>query len=547
MINFSLFIIRLLKKPIQWWGVDYPQFETLLRHKLILDFRRNPNHLNASSKKNQTFLKQLLIFTALSGFIELSLIQIDDLLLSQTILFSMIMVMLATTLINEFTAVLFDERDNDILLVRPISNRTLLLARLMHIQFYMGFIALALSLIPGIVLIFKFNLLISIAFFIGVGLSAWITLLFTIFFYLVLSKIVTGEKFKDYITYLQILLAIVIFGGYQMLPHIVDTDAMHHFSMTVHWWTYLIPPAWLAGFVKFFTFNHTLQATYLLLLAVIVPFAGGVVVIRFLSKGFGEILGQKRTNSSPNKKTKTSKEKISEQMNRLFCVTETEKLGWKLTMKTTQRDRKFKQSVYPMLGFIPVMAIMMLKLDFSDLMGSIQKLADTQRYLFFIFLGFFGTMSILQLPYTDTPEASWIYKALPFQHPGHLISGSVKALLYKIFFPVYSFLSLCALLIWNTPVFPEMLLGGVLTILMTLILVVLQLNRLPFTQPREAQQKGNTIIAAILASLMMGAIVGLVYLSSLLNGWLTLMFSLVAGGLIVLTNQAIRSKKYQLD
>ena len=104
MINFSLFIIRLLKKPIQWWGVDFPQFETLLRNKLMLDFRRNPNHLNASSKKNQTFLKQLLVFAGLGGFIELSLIRINDLLLSQTILFSMIMVMVATTLINEFTS-----------------------------------------------------------------------------------------------------------------------------------------------------------------------------------------------------------------------------------------------------------------------------------------------------------------------------------------------------------------------------------------------------------------------------------------------------------
>ena len=547
MVNFSLFFVRLFRKLIQLWGVDYDQFETLLQNKLTLDFRRNPNHLNASSNKKQTFLKQLFIFAVLGGFIELSLMQIDDLMLSQTILFSMIMVMLATTLINEFTSVLFDERDNDILLVRPISHRTLLLSRLMHIQFYMGFIALALALIPGIVIIFKFNLLISLAFFIGVGLSTWVTLLFTIFFYLALSKVVKGEKFKDYVTYLQILLAIVIFGGYQLLPRMIDTDSMKHFSMTVHWWTYLIPPAWLAGFVKFFTFNHALNTTFFFLLAVAIPFTGSIVIVRFLSKGFGEILGQKTVDKITNEKKKTTKENFSERMNRLFCVTETEKLGWKLTMKTTQRDRKFKQAVYPMLVFIPVMAIMILKPDFSNLMESIQKLGDTHRYLYFIFLGFFSTMSILQLPYTDTPEASWIYKALPFRQPGHIISGSVKALLYRFFFPVYAFLILCALLIWNIRVFPEMLLGGILTILMTLIMVVIQQTGIPFTQARESQQKGNTIVAAILGSVMMGAIVGLVYLSSSLVGWLILIFCLVAIGLVVFTNRAIRSKNYQMN
>lgn len=545
MVKFTLFFVRLLKKPIQWWGVDYLQFETILRIKLTLDFRRNPNQLNSSSNKKQTFVKQLLTFVFLGGFMGFSLFSIHDILLNLTILYSMIMVMLATTLINEFTTVLFDERDNDILLARPLSNRTILLVRLMHIQFYMGYIALALSLISGIVLAFKHDVLVALAYFIGVGLSAWITLLFTIFFYLALSRFVKGEKFKDLITYVQIFLVIIIFGSYELLPRMIDTDAMKQVSMSIHWWTFLIPPAWLAGFVKLFTFTGNTTNTMLLAaLAVVVPFAGAAVVVRFLSKGFANILSRGAAGESLQNKKKSWKEKFSDRMSRLFCVTETEHVGWQLTMKTTSRDRKFKQSVYPMLGIIPVFAFMMLKPDFNDLTGSLHQLAGSSRYLYFIFLGFFGSMSIMQLPYTDTPEASWIYKALPFNKKGHLLSGSVKAMLYKLFWPVYLLLIVFALLIWNLQIFPEMLLGGLLTMLMTLIMVIIDKMELPFTQSRDLmQQKGKMLLKMFLRMLLMGTIVGLVYGSSFLSDWLILLINVLVIGLIVLTNRSIRSQK----
>ncbi|MBN1651685.1 MAG: hypothetical protein JW857_10165 [Bacteroidales bacterium] len=548
MVKFALFIVRLFKRLIQLWGVDYPQFETLLQNKLTLDFRRNPSNFKSSGKKNQTLLKQLFIYAFLGGFVGITLFRINDILLNLTIIYAVIMVMLATTLINEFTSVLFDERDNDILLARPISHRTLLLVKLMHIQFYMGYIALALSLFSGIVLAFKFGILISLAYFLGVGLSAWITLLFTIFFYLSLSKFVSGEKFKDFITYVQIVLAIIIFGGYQLLPRIIDMDSMNQASMAIHWWTYLIPPAWLAGFVGSFSLAEINTDIILLFaLAILVPFTGAIIIIRFLSKGFGDILGQDTAEGNQEIEKKSFKEKLSEKMNRLFCVTDMERIGWKLAMKTTQRDRKFKQSVYPMFGFIPVFVIIMVKPDFNNLLGSLQHLGETSNYLAFIFFGFFGTISIAQLPYTENPEAAWIYKALPFTKHGHISSGAIKAMLYKFFFPIYIILTILALLIWNIQIFPKMLLGGLLTMLVAILGTILQKMELPFTQAREMQQKGGAVLRMFLGMFLMGGAAGLVYLSTFLGNWIILLISVLVIGIIMLTNRYIRNKKYKIS
>lgn len=55
MVKFALFIVRLFKRLIQLWGVDYPQFEILLQNKLTLDFRRNPSNFKSSGKRAKPY------------------------------------------------------------------------------------------------------------------------------------------------------------------------------------------------------------------------------------------------------------------------------------------------------------------------------------------------------------------------------------------------------------------------------------------------------------------------------------------------------------
>jgi ABC-2 type transport system permease protein len=547
MFKMAMFLIRLIKHPIQWWGADFKQVETILHTKLSMDFRRSPSMFHASGKTDKTFNFQLIVLVFFGLFISIGFTSINNLLLNLTICFSIIMVMLGSTIITEFSSVLFDHRDNQILLSRPISNRTLLLSRLLHVQVYVGFMAVALSAISSIVIAYKHGPLAFIAFWIAILLCAWITLLITSFFYMALSKVVSGERFKDMVSYLQIFMAVIIFGGYQFLPRILESDMLKNSTMEIHWWTYLIPPAWLAGFVDVFNFKEFRpELIVLALLALVIAVAGAIFLVRFLSSDFSEVLSG---GAAEKVESETTSEKVKTRFSPLsfLCISDVEKLGWKLAMSITKRDRKFKQSVYPSFGIIIVMTILMIKPDFSNFAATIQRMSTSNNFLFFIFLGYFGTVALTQLPYTDTPEGSWIYKALPIKNHGHLLTGAIKAMLFKFFVPIAVLLFAITLSVWGVSKIPGLVVGTLLIILINQYSIIFMKMQLPFTQARDMQQKGTNMARMFLLMIFLGVTIGLVYLTLKLNIWIVLAMCIVLILAIINAYSQIRNRNYILS
>ena len=542
-----MFIVRLLRHPIQLWGADYSQVKAILNAKLSMDFRRSPSIFSSSGQTDKTFTFQLVILLFFGLFISIGFTTINNFLLNLIICFSIIMVMLGSSIITEFSSVLFDHRDNLILLPRPISNRTLLLARLLHIQVYVGFMAVSLAAISSIVIAYKYGVLAFLAFWIAVFLCAWITLLLTAFFYMGLSKVVSGERFKDLISYLQIFMAVIIFGGYQFLPRMMDSDILKTTTIEIHWYTYLIPPAWLAGFVDAFNFKDLrFEIIVLAILALIVSIAGAVIIVRFLSGDFSSVLSEGAAEKVESEKVE-KKSKIRFSPNRILCVSNEERLGWKLAMAVTKRDRKFKQSVYPSFGIIIVMAVLMLKPDFSNFAASLQKLSENKNFFFFLFFGFFGTTALTQLPYTDTPEGSWIYKALPIQKHGHLLTGAVKAMLFKFFLPLQIAIFFLTLYVWGVPKLMGLLVGTLLIILINQYSIILMNMSLPFTQARDMQQKGTNMARMFLLMFLLGLTIGFVYLTFMMNIWVVIAISFVLILAIVNAYSQLRNRKYILS
>src|SRR5665811_526754 len=147
------------------------------------------------------------------------------------------------------------------------------------------------------------------------------------------SKTVEGERFKDIVTYVQVIMGILIFAGYQLLPRIMDTNVLNNSAMTVHWWTYLVPPVWLAALVRISLLTGISNQLLLLsVLAIVLPVAGAVLLIRFMSKGFENILGEGSSeNAGPAKQSSVKRDRLKNIKN-LFCMSVTEMAGWDLAV-----------------------------------------------------------------------------------------------------------------------------------------------------------------------------------------------------------------------
>ena len=136
-------------------GVDTAQLKTILTTKLILDDRRpRPIAQTRSSGEKKPVsmatLGTMLMSAVMGAFFLFCFFIGEDRVTQLTFYFTFFFVLLSLTLITDFTSVLIDVRDNFILLPKPVNDKTLVVARLLHIFIHLCKIVLPMGL-PGVI------------------------------------------------------------------------------------------------------------------------------------------------------------------------------------------------------------------------------------------------------------------------------------------------------------------------------------------------------------------------------------------------------------
>ena len=135
MIPFLLAMFDRVAWAVRMTGADYGQFRTILAAKLTLDNRRQTLARFSQQETSQPtgLLASLGFFVFMGAFVSFVLLARVSPLVAFTVIFTFIMFMLAMSLIADFSAVLLDTVDLIVLGPRPVSGRTILVARLAHI------------------------------------------------------------------------------------------------------------------------------------------------------------------------------------------------------------------------------------------------------------------------------------------------------------------------------------------------------------------------------------------------------------------------------
>ncbi|HEX2926848.1 MAG TPA: ABC transporter permease, partial [Ruminiclostridium sp.] len=227
----KFFLIRLTDKmsPLfEKMGINYKQMRSILQVKLTLDSRNVPTVLsNTKNAENRNLsVMSMLIYVFIGLMISIFIWIPFPTFYKMNIIFGMIAFMLLSTMLADFSTVLLDVKDKNILLPRPVDPKSIKMAKSIHIFYYLSRIALALSGPSILMSLAHFGGAFFLIMLLETVLLCGLVLFFTSLLYYALLSIFDGEKLKDIINYFQIALTIFITVGYQFIGRMFDITQM---------------------------------------------------------------------------------------------------------------------------------------------------------------------------------------------------------------------------------------------------------------------------------------------------------------------------------
>lgn len=504
--------LDLFKGIFERFGIDYKAMRKILQVKLLLDSRRVATVLQNSkanreeNKDKNNFIKSLGMYLLL-GFLMIPIVIFgQNYLFQMSIVMGMFMFFMMTSLISDFSSVLLDLKDKSILLSKPINNRTLNMAKIIHIFFYVFMTTMAMMGPALIASLIKNGVLFFFIFLMEIILIDLFLIVVTGLVYLLILRFFDGEKLKDIINYVQIGLTLTLSIGYQMISRIfqfVDFDTVKFINK---WWTYLLTPVWFAGSFEFFIRgNRDGYIVAYTIMAFIIPIVSIIVYIKLMPE-FERNL-QKLTSAG---KAKKNKDRLTGTISRLICKTKEERNFYRFATNMMKNERTFKLKVYPSLGMGFIFPFLIL-LSFSYT-KDISQISQGSIY-FTMYFSYIIIPAVLQfLGYSGDYKGAWIYETFPIDYWESIYRGTVKAAFINLFTPIFILISIIFLIVFKLSILPHIIIVYLNMMLSICILFMISEKNLPFSRAFEVSEGRGGFMAMILSFITIGCLGGAHYL-----------------------------------
>ncbi len=512
MINrFFLALVLLPSALYKGFGVNTNHLRAILLAKLTMDDRR-PNSIHQTKKQQQkkpikwATIGTMLMMALLGTFFIIPFFITKYPTTQFTLYFTFFIFILASTLISDFTSVLIDVRDNYIILPKPVNDKTFLLSRLLHIIIHITKLIVPLTL-PGLIVTGIQKGMIGVEIFILIIPFATV---FTIFLinalYIIILRITTPEKFKSIISYFQIIFAIVIYGGYQIVPRLMDTTVLEKYSISEYSWWVLAPSYWFGVAWKVLYTGGSFYEIIIALLSFVLPIFSVWLIIKYFAPSFNQKLamisgseqsGEKIISTGTKLVKKTS---LAEKLAALFTKKGGERMGFLLTWHMTSRSRDFKMKTYPAVGYLIVyMVIFFLRNKKISLTGLTTDPNGAKLLVIFsvYMVGFVMMQALGNIKISDKYKASWIYYITPIPQPGNILSGATKAIVAKFYLPSALLISAFSITLLGWKVIPNIVLGMSTQICVSFIVAYLMMRSFPFSTTENTKMKGATFVRGL--------------------------------------------------
>lgn len=540
MKNFLILrILDLFKGIYTKLGVDYNIMRLIIQAKLTLDCRRVPTISEASVEGNEKnyFYSSLFVYAILGvTFLPIILMSIDP-RIKMSIYFSCFMILLLTVLISDFSSVILDVNDKDIIGIRGVQPRTLNAAKTTHIFIYIFMLSLAIS---GFSLLasLRFGMKYFLLLFLSIVLVDILMIIITAIMYLIILKLFKGEKLKDMLNIFQICFLLLFTIGYQFIARSFDfmhTDIVYDQS----WWNVLFIPMWFSSNFSIID-GKSLDSIGIVLsiLSIVVPIIS-LVVYKKLVPVFEKNLQKLNDNTY---KSKEKKEKFSIKVSKLICRDKEERAIFNFVYNILDKDRDFKTKVYPSLAlgvFMPII-IIFTSYDNSGIINYLKEIRESYLYL----SGYLGIVIIQNIitmvQYSNEFEGAWIYEILPIKNIRNIYTGMFKGSIYKLYFPSFILLSIVFILIFKIEVIKHLTVLFLSGVFVSMVSFKLNEKHLPFSKPYNVGTSSKNIIVVLKSMITTVILVGIHFWIILMNiNVLIYIYALILIGIIKISWNSI--------
>lgn len=509
MIRATLFLLRPFRPLFQSVGVEFDQLLTIVGTKLLLDTRRGGDSTSFNRlATGGSSVMAYIMYTLLGGLVSILISVVPSAVVAYATYHAFLMFFIALILISDYSSVMLDTSDNSIILPRPVSSQTLLAARVTHIVIYIGQYAFCLTIIPVVVSFITHGWQAGVANVFVSLLSVLLAFAVTGALYLLLIRFFKEERLKTLINAFQIFTPIVLLTGYQLLPRLFDVADAKNILNVLPWWSLAVPPLWMAGSVNVFVDQaFTVLAAACMVLAIATPFALIWLNTRYLAPFFASRLEGLGTSSAPAApRVALGRESLFDRILKKFTQPGAERATFQLVGRYFSRDRKLKLRMYPSIGYMVVMAVILIfrskssSQTWSDFFTQLPQTHDYIIALYMVVFVVFG--AAFEIFYSDEYKAVWVFYIAPLAAPGRILTGTLKAIFIKLFLPFYGFISLLVLFIWRISALPAILIVLLTSLLAVLLVLLANEKNLPFSMQPSLRHQGSFIARGIMALIL---------------------------------------------
>jgi hypothetical protein len=232
--------------------IDFDQWKALTAVLLKLDFRTSSlgSHPGNRVIGARGLITQLVLYTLAGLGMAFFLGFASDLFAAGMVAMTATMFLTGTTVLLDHNSAIASPSDYTILGFRPVTSRTYLAVRLTNVLVYTTAVTTTLAWLPVAALFVRYGAIMGVTGILAFYACSTSTVLAILTGYAWMLRVVGADAVKRALSYVQLAMSILIYGGYFLMSHLMTRSLAASLTFAKTSWLLLFPATWFVAYLE---------------------------------------------------------------------------------------------------------------------------------------------------------------------------------------------------------------------------------------------------------------------------------------------------------